>query len=318
MGTYIIRRLLQALVVLLLVTALVFLTVRLLPGNPILLYLTNQEFESITPEQIEVLEKQYGLDRPMFMQYFDWLGDILRGDLGVSIYSEAPVTGDLKAKLPVSLYLGSIAFIFSTIIGVTLGTIAAVRRGGWLDNFITGFGNLGIAVPAFWLAVLLIYLFSLKLQILPIYGYTSPFTDFWLSTKQIILPVFCLIVPTVAGDVRLVRSSMLEVMRQDYIRTAWSKGLRERFVIFKHALKNGLAPVITLKGMGIAAIFGGQVFVEQIFNIPGMGRLSVNSLFNQDYAVIQGLMLVIASVMLLANLLVDLSYSWLDPRVRYG
>jgi peptide/nickel transport system permease protein len=165
---------------------------------------------------------------------------------------------------------------------------------------------------------MMIYVFGLYLHWLPVQGYTSPFTDFWLNTRQIVMPVICLALFPIASNTRQTRSSMLEVMRQDYIRTAWAKGLRERLVIFKHALKNGLVPVITLKGMGIAGIFGGQVFVEQIFNIPGMGRLSVNAIFNQDYAVIQGVMLLIAGVMLLANLLVDLSYGWLDPRVRYG
>jgi peptide/nickel transport system permease protein len=318
LGAYIIRRLLQSLIVIIIVTTLVFLSVRLLPGNPILLYLTAMQFESITPEQIKALEHKHGLDKPMFVQYLDWMGEVLHGDLGTSIYHGAPVTDDIKSRLPVSLYLGSIAFVISTIVGITLGTIAAIRRGGWLDNLVTGFGNLGIAVPAFWLAVLLVYFFGLKLHILPVFGYTSPFEDSWLSTKQIILPVFCLVVPTVAGDVRLVRSSMLEVMRQDYIRTAWAKGLRERVILMKHALKNGLVPVITMKGMGIAIIFGGQVFIETIFNIPGMGRLSVSALFDHDYQVIQGVMLVVSSVILLANLLVDLSYGWLDPRVRYG
>jgi peptide/nickel transport system permease protein len=187
-----------------------------------------------------------------------------------------------------------------------------------MDNVLTSLGNLGICVPVFWLGILLIYLFSHKLKWLPTFGYTSPFEDFWLSTKQIILPVLCIAAPGMASAVRLTRSSMLEVLRQDYIRTAWSKGLRERLVIIRHALKNGLIPVITLKGMTMANIVGGSVLIETVFSIPGMGRLMVEAIFSHDYIVIQGAILVVGIILLTVNLLIDLSYGWLDPRVRYG
>jgi len=187
-----------------------------------------------------------------------------------------------------------------------------------MDTAVTTLANIGITAPIFWVGILLIYLFGLYLEILPIYGYTSPSDDFWMSTKQSILPVFCLTLFPLAGSARQTRSAMLEVLREDYIRTAWSKGLTERVIIMRHALKNSLIPVVTLKGMTIRAIFGGQVLVETIFNIPGMGRLAVDALFSNDYAVVQGTVLVIATVVTLANLLIDLSYSWLDPRVRYG
>lgn len=304
--------------VLLIVTVIVFLMVRLLPGDPILMYLTSSDLEEITQEQVDIIRHDLGLDRPLFVQYFDWIGSVATGDLGNSIIHRGKVVDDIKRRLPITLHLGGLAFIISIIIGIPMGVVTAVRRGTWMDSVLTSLGNLGITVPIFWLGILLIYAFGLKLDWLPIFGYTSPFKDFWANTQQIILPVFCLTVPAIASAVRLTRSSMLEVMRQDYIRTAWSKGLRERAVIMRHALKNGLIPVITLKGMTLSAIVGGSVLVETVFSIPGMGRLAVEGLFSQDYAVVQGVILVAATIVLATNLLIDLSYGWLDPRIQYG
>ena len=318
MGTYIIRRILQMILVLIIVTVIVFLMIRLLPGDPILIYLTQQDIEEITQEEISKIRQDLGLDKPLFVQYVDWITHAAVGDLGTSIIHRGKVIDDVKHRLPITFHLGSLAFVISIIIGIPLGVIAAVRRGTWLDQVLTSLGNLGVTVPIFWLGILLIYVFGLKLGWLPLFGYTSPLKDFWLSTKQIILPVFCLAVPPVASALRLTRSSMLEVMHQDYIRTAWSKGLREQVVIMRHALKNGLIPVVTLKGMSLAAIVGGSVLIETVFNIPGMGRLAVEGLFSQDYAVVQGVMLIAGTVVLACNLLIDLSYGWLDPRVRYG
>ena len=250
MGTYIIRRLLQMLLVLIIVTAIIFLMVRLLPGDPILMYLTQMDVEEFEIEQVEKIRQELGLDRPLFVQYLEWVGDVATGDLGMSLILRRPVIEDMKQRLPITLHLGILAFVISIIIGIPGGVIAAVRRGTWLDTVVTTFGNLGITIPIFWLAILLIYLFGLKLGMLPLYGYTSPFKDFWLNLQQIILPVFCLAIPSIASTIRLTRSSMLEVMRQDYIRTAWSKGLKEGKVILKHALKNGLI----VQGMMICAL----------------------------------------------------------------
>jgi peptide/nickel transport system permease protein len=304
--------------VLLMVTIIVFLMVRLLPGDPILIYLTQQDMEEITQEQVDAIRHDLGLDRSLATQYIDWIGSVATGDLGTSIIHRGKVGDDIKRRLPITLHLGGLAFIISIIVGIPMGVIAAVRRGTWLDSVLTSLGNLGITIPVFWLGILLIYAFGLKLDWLPIFGYTSPFKDFWLNTQQIIMPVFCLAVPAIASAVRMTRSSMLEVMRHDYIRTAWSKGLRERAVIMRHALKNGLIPVVTLKGITLAAIVGGSVLVETVFSIPGMGRLAVEGLFSQDYAVVQAVILVVGIVVLAVNLLIDLSYGWLDPRVRYG
>ncbi len=318
MTSFIIRRLLQILLVLIIVTMLVFLMVRLLPGDPILMYMTQQNMEILSQEQIETIRHDLGLDRNIAVQYVDWLGHVVRGDLGQSIISHSSVAHEIAQRLPVSAYICGTAFVLGTLIGVPLGVVAAIRRGRWLDSFLTGFGNLGITIPTFWLGILLIYLFGMKLNWLPLIGYVSPFENFGSSIQHIILPVICLIIGPIAGDIRMARSTMLEVMRQDYIRTAWSKGLRERSVIITHALKNGLMPVVTLKGMGLAGIVGGSVIIEQVFSIPGIGRMAINAIFNQDYPIVQGMMLMVGAVVLLSNLLVDISYGWLDPRIRYS
>jgi peptide/nickel transport system permease protein len=320
MKAYILRRLIQTVFVIVIVTLIVFFMMHLMPGDPILMYISQDEYAeaSVTPEQIEALRHKFGLDRPIMVQYLDWMSGVIRGDLGVSILKETTVAYEIGVALPKTVHLGLMAFILSIIIGVPAGVICAVRRGKWMDTAVTTLANIGITAPIFWVGILLIYLFGLYLEILPIYGYTSPSDDFWMSTKQSILPVLCLTLFPLAGSARQTRSAMLEVLREDYIRTAWSKGLTERVIIMRHALKNSLIPVVTLKGMTIRAIFGGQVLVETIFNIPGMGRLAVDALFSNDYAVVQGTVLVIATVVTLANLLIDLSYSWLDPRVRYG
>ena len=200
------------------------------------------------------------LDRPLIVQYFSWLNDIFHGNLGESIFQKVPVSDEVFRRIPITFHIGVLAFIIGIIIGIPLGIIAAVRRGTWLDTLVTTLSNLGITVPAFWLGFLLIYVFAMWLHWLPVMGYTSPFTDFWQNTKELIMPVFCLALFPIASTARQTRSSMLEVMRQDYIRTAWSKGLKERGVIMKHALKNGLIPIVTLAGMGVPMIVGGAVF----------------------------------------------------------
>ena len=317
MTIYIIRRLVQALIVLFIVTALVFILMHLLPGDPILYYLTQDRFTQATPEEIADLRHQFGVDRPIIVQYFDWLNDILHGDLGKSVSRRVPVNDLIKQALPISFYLGALSFIISNAIAIPIGIISAARRGKWSDTVLTVLANIGITAPTFWVGVILIYLFGITLGWLPTHGYTSPFEDFWRSTRQIIMPLICLSVFPLAGAVRQTRSAMLEVIHQDYIRTAWSKGLTERTVILKHAVKNGIVPVVTLVGMGIGSIVGGQVLVEQVFTIPGMGRLAVDALFARDYAVVQGIVLIIAVVVLISNLAVDISYGWLDPRVRF-
>jgi peptide/nickel transport system permease protein len=316
-GTFIIRRLFLAVIIILLVTIIVFLAMRLLPGDPILMLVTASEAESSTQEQMAVLKKEFGLDKPLVIQYFNWLGGVCHGDLGKSILQHAPVGKEIIRRLPITLHLGLLALALSIIIGVPAGVVCAVRRGSWLDTIVTFLTNLGITIPNFWLGIILIYLFAVNLNWLPVQGYTSPFTDFAKNTRQIIMPVFCLCVFPIASAARQTRSSMLEVMHQDYIRTAWSKGIDEKLIILRHGLKNALIPVVTLMGMSFSMIIGGAVIIETVFNIPGMGRLAVASVLNQDYPYVQGITLIIAIMVVLSNLLVDIIISWLDPRIHY-
>lgn len=319
MTTYIIRRLIMAVAVIIIVTLIVFFVIRLLPGDPLIIFLGQSAGTgTMTHEQLEHLRVEYGLDKPLMVQYTNWMTGIFQGDLGKSIYYHEDVGTLMMKRFPITLHLGILALVFSNGLGITLGIIAAVRRGKWIDTVVTVLAYIGVTAPVFWVAILLIYTFGLILGWLPIAGYTSPVDNFWLSTKGIIMPVICLGFAGLAGAARIMRSSMLEIVQQDYIRTAWSKGLRERAVIFKHALKNSLIPMVTLAGIGVGIIFGGSVIVETIFAIPGLGRLLVTSIFAQDYVVIQSGTLVIALIIILVNLAVDISYGWLDPRIRYG
>ncbi|MFS0776919.1 ABC transporter permease [Neobacillus sp. 3P2-tot-E-2] len=313
MFTFIVRRLFQTIVILFIVSILVFSLMHLLPGDPVSIMLG----DNATQEEVEHLRQELGLDKPLPLQYANWIGDLLRGDLGQSISLNEDVNELMKQRLPVSFHIGTMAFILAMIIGIPAGVIAAVKRGGWLDSLITVTANLGMAVPIFWLGILGIYLFSLKLGWLPVQGYTSPSEDFWKSLHQSIMPVVLLSLVSLAQLARQTRSSMLEVIRQDYIRTARAKGLKENHVIMKHALRNALIPVITLLGMGLANLVGGSVFIEQVFNIPGMGRLMVQSIFGKDYIVVQSVVIIIATVVAFANLLVDIAYGFVDPRIRY-
>jgi peptide/nickel transport system permease protein len=319
MTTYIIRRLLMGLLIIIMVSLIVFFVIRLLPGDPLIIFLGQQAASgTITTAQLETLRHEYGLDLPIMVQYFHWIDGIVHGNLGTSIYYHENVGRLLVDRLPVTLTLGLTAFVLSTILGIGMGVLAAIRRGTWVDATVTTLSNIGITIPVFWLGLLLMYVFGLQLGWLPIAGYTSPLTDFVTGIKQMVMPVICLSVTGLAGTARQTRSSMLEVIRQDYIRTAWSKGLEERIIIIRHALKISLIPVVTLMGIGIGMIFGGSVLVETVFAIPGVGRLLAQSIFAQDYTVIQSGTLVISTIIVLANLIVDISYGWIDPRVRYG
>jgi peptide/nickel transport system permease protein len=319
MTTYIVRRLIQAVFVLIIVTILVFFVMRLLPGDPLIIYLSQSaDVQAMDPAMLDTLRHKYGLDKPIIVQYFNWVGNIFRGDFGESIFYHEKVGKLMLERFPVTAYLGILAIIFGSITGLLAGLLAAIRRGKWLDKIITPLTYVGITIPVFFVAILGIYIIGLRLGWLPFPGYVSPFEDFWLSIRLSIMPVFCLAVFSIAANARQLRSSMLEVISQDYIRTAWSKGLRERAVILRHAMKNSLIPVITLIGLGVGMIFGASVLVEEIFAIPGVGRLMVSSIFGQDYLVVQAITFVIAVIVLTVNLIVDISYGWLDPRIRYG
>lgn len=318
MIAFAIRRLILAIITILLVSLIVFLLVRILPGDPILMVLSKDQSTSISKEQIEELRKEYNLDKPVLQQYILWLPGILRGDFGKSTSKIETVGELLKRRIPVTLYLGLLSFVIANILGILAGTIAAVRRGTKIDAFVTVSSNLGITVPIFWLGIMLIYVFSYELGWLPTNGYISPFEDFWLSIKLMIMPVACMSVFTIGAIARQARSSMLEVIRQDYVRTAQAKGLSERLVLTRHVMKNGLITIITLAGMQLSQIIGGAVLIETVFNIPGMGRLAVDAVKSVDYPIIQGVVLLISVMVTASNFIVDISYGWLDPRIRYS
>jgi peptide/nickel transport system permease protein len=313
MTSFILRRLALTIIVLVIISFISFLLVYIMPGDPAAAALGL----SATPEQVQELRHELWLDRPFVIQYFHWVGNAVRGDFGISIAYRDPISTIFKERVPITLYLSFWAFLLSNFVGIIAGIICAIRRGGFIDQFISVLANIGIAVPIFFLGILGILVFALDLNWLPIMGWTSPTEDFVKSTRQAIMPVIALSIPGIAMMARQTRSSMLEVIRQDYIRTAWSKGLKENRVITVHALKNALIPIVTLMGLQVRILVGGSVIVEQVFNIPGMGRLLVYSSFSKDFLIIQAGVLLIGAIVCLANLIVDISYGWLDPRVRF-
>jgi len=305
--------------VVLLVTIGVFLLVRLLPGDPILLYLSgDQASGGVAQETIDALRHEYGLDRPLPVQYVTWIWKVLHLDLGDSIFLNNTVRNELARAIPKTLMIGFLGLLLAIIMAIPAGVLAAVRRGTWIDTGVTLFANIGVTIPVFWLGIMLIEMFALRLGWLPVQGYTSPLIDFGEGISKIIMPVLCLAFFPLCALTRQTRSGMLEIIHQDYIRTAWSKGLSEATIIRRHALKNSLLPVVTVIGMMARVTIGGQVLIETVFNIPGMGRLAVEGLQNQDYAVVQGVILLTAVIVTTINLIVDLSYGWLDPRIRMG
>lgn len=316
MATYIIRRLFHAVIVMLIVSVIVFALIRVLPGDPIEMLLS-EDMSAYSPERIEALKHEWGVDRPLVVQYLDWIFKAVQGDLGQSILYHYDIKDEIFNRLPISMNLAIIAFIIGITIGPLLGVLSAIRRGKWLDTLVTVVANVGITAPKFWVGILMIYFFGLSLGILPVYGYVSPFKDFSQHISHIIMPVFVMTLFPVASAARQTRSSVIEVMRQDYIRTAWSKGLSERVIIVRHALKNALMPVVTLQGMTLRTLLGGAVVTETVFFIPGMGSLTVNSMLAHDYPVIQGTILITSLLVVLINLIVDLLYGWLDPRIQY-
>jgi peptide/nickel transport system permease protein len=318
MASFIVRRLIQGVLVLVLVTFFVFLVLHLMPGDPLMVYVATNELDNLSPQQLAALSHEFGLDKPLVIQYLDWMKNLFHGNFGTSILLKERVSYIIGQKLPITIYLGAISLIISGVLGIFFGVICAIRRGTWIDTLVTILANLGITTPQFWVGILLIYLFAVVLRWLPANGYTSPFTDFWLNIRQIILPVFCLSIGPISMITRQTRSSTLEVIHNDYIRTAWSKGLTEKGIMVKHTLKNSLIPVVTLLGMQVRNIFGGAVLIETVFNIPGMGRLMTQAIYNRDYQIIQGAILIIVLMVVLANLLVDISYGWFDPRIRYS
>ena len=310
---FIIFRLIQTLIVLFIITFITFALIQIVPGDPALTILGT----NATPEQVNKLRHEMWLDRPLLIQYGHWLDNVFHGNLGESVIFHEEVTELIAKRLPITAYLSILALIISVIPGILAGIIGSIRRGSNIDSLISMFANAGVAIPQFLLGILGIYFFGLQLGWLPMQGFTWPTDDLWLSIKQSIMPVICLAIPGLAVLARQTRSSMLEIIHQDYIRTAFAKGLKEKAVILKHAMKNALIPVVTLIGIQLRFLIGGSVIVENVFGIPGIGRLLVRASFDKDFLIVQGGVLVIGALVCLVNLLVDISYGWIDPRIKY-
>ena len=306
------KRLVQLIPTLFVVSILIFSLQQLLPGDPALVMAGEEK----DPDVIEQIRKQYRLDQPIPVQYFYWLQGVLTGNLGESMRLKVPVADLVLAKLPVTLQLASMAMIIALLIGVTAGVISAVKRGTRLDYIVNVIGLIGISTPNFWLGIMLIFLFAVNLGWLPASGYVSPFEDFWASMKTTILPAFVLGNAIAGVLMRHTRSAMLQALESDYVRTARAKGLLEPKVVIKHAMRNALTPVITLGALEFGTLLSGAVLTEQIFTIPGFGKLIVDAVFNRDYAVVQGVVLVTATTYIVLNLLADIGYVLVNPRLR--
>jgi peptide/nickel transport system permease protein len=313
LASYIARRIIQTIFSLIIISFLCFLLIHLIPGDPVQTILGSQA----DPAQIDLWRSKLGLDRPFLEQYGNWVFKALRGDFGQSIQNGIPVTQLFIQRFPITVYLSFLAMVLSIVLGILIGIISALRRGTFLDQSLVVLATTGACVPIFWLGIMGVYLFSLCLGWLPVQGWVMPTVDLGKSVKYAIMPVILLAIPSLAVMARQTRSSMLEVTRQDYIRTAWAKGLSEQVVVIQHALKNALIPIVTLIGLQIRILLGGSVLVETVFNIPGMGRLLVDSAFSKDYFVLQGGVLILGVLVCLVNLLVDISYTWFDPRIKY-
>ena len=313
MTTYVIRRVLAIIPVLFGISILVFLLVHLIPGDVAQILLGTQA----TDQQLETLRRTFGLDRPLPVQYVDWLSHILRGDFGVSFRTNRPVLPDLVSRFGVTVQLTLLSMVIALVVAIPLGVISAANRGRASDGLSRVVALFGLSIPNFWLGTLLILFVSLVLHWLPPVGFVSLLDNPWLGMQTLILPAIALGTAVAAFIMRMVRSSLLEVLRQDYIRTARAKGLREQSVLYRHALKNAFIPVLTVIGVQIGYLLGGAVIIESIFSLPGMGRFLLDSISNRDYSIVQGGVLFIALVFCLVNLSVDLVYGWLDPRIRY-
>ena len=314
MTTYVARRLLFMLPVALLVSFVTFMLIHLVPGDPARVLLG----EEATPQSVAALRQQLGLDRPLGVQYGLWLWQAIQGNLGESIQLQQPVIQAIWQRLPVTIELGVASLIFSVALAVPLGVMAATNRNGRLDWLVNVTSLLGTAIPSFVLGLLLILVFAVFIRIFPPGGYV-PFSEDPLGNlRDLVLPAVALGVGAVAVNLRQVRTSMLEVLHEDYIRTAWAKGLRPRQVNYRHALRNALMPLLTIVGLQVGAILAGTFVIETIFLWPGIGALTIQSIFSKDYPVVQGVVLLAALSYMAVNLFVDIGYKVLDPRVTYG
>jgi peptide/nickel transport system permease protein len=319
MGEYAIRRVLLFIPTLLVATVLVFTLFWIVPGDPALTILAGGEGDSgsVSQEQLQQLRQALGLDRPLYVQYGNWLWNVLRGDLGTSLWYKTPVWDQLKDRFLVTMELAVMAILLAFCVAVPLGVTSAVKQDTGFDYLSRIFSGIGIALPTFWLGILIVYALASFFQWLPPLGYATLWDDPLLNLQQLIFPALTLAFHDLAFTARVTRSSMLEVMREDYLRTARAKGLMEILVIGRHALKNALLPVVTISGYQFGRLLGGVIIVESIFVVPGMGTLLIDSIVHRDFIVLQAIVLLIAAVVLILNLMIDLLYGVLDPRIHY-
>jgi peptide/nickel transport system permease protein len=310
---FILRRLLATIPVLGMVALFVFFMLRMTPGDPAAVLAGDNG----TPQQIEEIREQLGLNKPILTQLTIWVGKLLQGDLGESFYFKKQVTKLILFRVEPTLSLATVTLIITILIAVPLGVLAAYRHGSWVDRLVMGFSVMGFSVPVFVMGYLLIYIFAVELKLFPVQGYRSISDGFWPYLHRLLLPGATLSVIYIALIARITRASMLEVLDEEYIRTARSKGVKERVVLLSHALRNAAVPIVTVIGIGIGLLIGGVVVTESVYNIPGLGRLTVDAVLGRDYPTIQAVILVFSFVYVIINLAVDLVYCLLDPRIRY-
>jgi peptide/nickel transport system permease protein len=313
MVSYILRRIVATLPVMAIVALFVFSLLHLAPGDPAVVIAGDQA----SPADVEHIRQSLGLDRPFLVQFGIWLWGILHGDLGTSIFTNLPVASLIAQRIEPTLSLMAITLVLTILVAVPLGVVAAWKAGSWVDRTIMAFAVFGFSVPVFVVGYLLAYVFALQFEWLPVQGYTPLAEGFWPWLQNLILPAVALGCVYIALIARITRASMLEVLQQDYIRTARAKGLGQRNILFVHALKNAAVPIVTVIGIGIALLIGGAVVTESVFAIPGLGRLTIDAILRRDYPVIQGIVLMFSFLYVLVNLVVDLIYTLVDPRIRY-
>jgi peptide/nickel transport system permease protein len=315
--TYLAKRLLLIVPTLFGVAAVVFLIMRVIPGDVSLLILGGDQTGRIDPQQLAAMRHQLGLDQPLAVQFGAWLWGVLRLDFGTSLWTGQPVIEEVLIRLPLSLEVAILATIVSVLLAIPLGMLAAVRQDTWVDYVIRVVSIGGQAIPSFWVGILVILFLVIYFGWGPPLEFTPPWVDPWANFQQLVWPVLTIGYRYAAVTTRMTRSTVLEVLREDYIRTAWAKGLRERAVVIRHALKNAMLPVITLVGTEFAFLIGGLVVTETVFTLNGVGRFVVDAVAHRDYPVVQALVFLIALCFVIVNLLIDLTYAWLDPRIRY-
>jgi peptide/nickel transport system permease protein len=313
MLSYILRRILSTLPVMGIVAMFVFSLLYITPGDPAAVIAGDQA----SPADVERIRQGLGLDRPFLVQFGAWLWGILHGDLGTSIFTNLPVASLIAQRIEPTLSLMVITLVLTILIAVPLGVVAAWKAGSWVDRSIMAFAVFAFSLPVFVVGYVLAYVFALQFQWLPVQGYTPLAQGFWPWLQNLILPAIALGSVYIALIARITRASMLEVLQQDYIRTARAKGLDQRSIVFVHALKNAAVPIVTVIGIGVALLIGGAVVTESVFAIPGLGRLTIDAILRRDYPVIQGIVLLFSFLYVLVNLLVDVAYTLVDPRIRY-